>query len=128
MKSVTILLVEDVSGDRLLVKEALKACGIPVAITEVEDGEKALSFLTKEESKPDLIILDLNLPKVSGIALLEQYHPKDRPPIVVFSSTWSQIDSKRALALGAREVVHKSMDMKVFRAAVCGMVRRWALE
>jgi DNA-binding response OmpR family regulator len=126
VRSVAILLVEDVPGDRLLVKEALKTCGVPVAITEAEDGEKALSLLTNEEAQPDLVILDLNIPKVSGLSLLQQIQPKEKPPIVVFSSTWSQSDIKRALALGAREVVHKAMDMKAFRNAVCGIVRRWA--
>src|ERR1700730_12715298 len=125
---VTILLVEDAAGDTLLIKEALETCSVPVALTVAEDGETALSLLTKGEIKPDLVILDLNIPKVSGISVLEQYHPKEKPPIVVFSSTWSQTDIQRAIALGAREVVHKPMDVQVFMDAVRGIVRKWGLE
>jgi len=83
--------------------------------------------LTTGEIKPDLVILDLSIPKIPGLAVLEQYQPKEKPPVVVFSSTWGQTDIKRALALGAREVVHKPLDMQAFIDAVCGMVRKWAL-
>ena len=126
MKPVAILLIEDNPGDTRLVEEALKACSVPVKLTVAADGEIALSLLRKEEAKPDLVILDLNIPKVSGISVLEQYPPKETPPIVVFSSTWGQTEIRRALALGAREVVHKPIDMQAFIDAVCGIVSKWA--
>jgi DNA-binding response OmpR family regulator len=126
VKPVAILLIEDNPGDTRLVAEALKACPVPVELTVVEDGEAALSLLKNEDSKPDLVILDLNIPKVSGISLLEQYEPKDLPPVVVFSSTWGQTEIRRALELGAREVVHKPIDMQAFIDAVCGIVHKWA--
>ena len=125
MKPVDILLIEDNPGDTRLVEEALKACSLPVKLTVATDGEAALSFLTNEEDKPDLVILDLNIPKVSGISVLEQFQATETPPIVVFSSTWGQTEIKRALALGAREVVHKPMDMQAFIEAVCGIVHKW---
>jgi two-component system, chemotaxis family, response regulator Rcp1 len=127
VKAVAILLIEDDPGDTRLVEEALKTLPVPVQLTVATDGEKALSLLTKEEVKPDLVILDLSIPKVSGISVLEQYQPKGKPPLVVFSSTWGQIDIRRALELGAREVVHKPMDVQAFIDAVCGMVRKWGL-
>ena len=127
VKAVAILLIEDDPGDTRLVEEALKTCPVPVQVTVATDGEKALSLLMKEEVKPDLVILDLSIPKVPGLSVLEQYQPKEKPPIVVFSSTWGQTDIRRALALGAREVVHKPMDVQAFIDAVCGMVRKWAL-
>ena len=125
MKPVAILLIEDNPGDTRLVEEALRSCPIPVDLTVATDGEAALSLLANEEVKPDLVILDLNIPKVSGISVLEQYRPKEVPPIVVFSSTWGQTEIGRALALGAREVVHKPIDMKAFIDAVCGIVLKW---
>lgn len=125
MPPVTILLVEDAPGDTQLVKEALEACAIPVTLKVAEDGEQALFFLKNEEIKLDLVILDLNIPKVSGISVLEQYLPAGKPAIVVFSSTWSETEIHRVLALGAREVVHKPIDMRAFREAVCGMVNKW---
>jgi DNA-binding response OmpR family regulator len=94
-------------------------------ITLAADGERALFLLMEEHINPDLIILDLCIPKVSGISVLKQYHPKEQPPVVVFSSTWGQIDIREALALGARAVVHKPIDVQSFMDAVCGMVRKW---
>jgi DNA-binding response OmpR family regulator len=124
VKPVAILLIEDNPGDTRLVEEALKACSVPVELTVAMDGETALSLLKNEEAKPDLVILDLNIPKVSGISVLEQYPPNETP-IVVFSSTWGQTEIRRALALGAREVVHKPIDMQAFIDAVCGIIRKW---
>lgn len=95
-------------------------------ITVAEDGEKGLSLLTQGRVQPDLVILDLSLPKVSGVSLLEQYHPKETAPVIVFSSTWSETEIRQALSLGAREVVHKPVDIRSFREAVCGIVRKWA--
>ena len=126
VKPVAILLIEDNPGDTRLVAEALKACPVPVELTVAADGETALSLLRKEESKPDLVILDLNIPKVSGISVLEQYVPKQSPPVVVFSSTWGQTEIRRALELGAREVVHKPIEIHAFIDAVCGIVHKWA--
>jgi two-component system, chemotaxis family, response regulator Rcp1 len=123
---VIILLVEDAPGDTHLIKEALETCPVPVALTVAEDGEKALTLLTEGEIKPDLVILDLNIPKVSGHSVLEQYHRTEKPPVVVFSS--SKIDILRAMALGASEVVHKPMDVQAFMDAVRGIVRRWGGE
>jgi DNA-binding response OmpR family regulator len=126
LKHVVILLVEDDPSDTFMVEEALKSSPIPVTLTVAEDGEIALSRLTKHTVKPDLIILDLSIPKVSGLSFLQKYRPRARPPIVVFSSTWDQSHIQRALSLGASEVIHKPMGLQAFTDAVCGMVRKWA--
>ena len=126
MKPVAILLIEDNPGDAFLVERALQICAIPADITLAPDGERALSLLMQERINPDLIILDLSIPKVSGISVLKEYQPKEKPPVIVFSSTWGQIDIRLALAFGAREVVHKPIDVQSFMDTVCGMVRKWA--
>jgi chemotaxis family two-component system response regulator Rcp1 len=126
VKPLAILLVEDNPGDTRLVEEALKGCAVPVQLTVATDGEAALALLQAAEIQPDLIILDLNIPKISGISLLEEYQREEGPPVVVFSSTWGQSEIRRALALGAREVIHKPIDMQAFIDAVCGIVRKWA--
>ncbi len=128
MTPISILLIEDNPGDVLQIENALKACEIPAEIMVVGDGEKALSLLKNEEIDPDLVILDLSIPKVSGIAVLEQYQPKEKPPVVVFSSTWAETEIGQALALGARAVVHKPIHPQAFIDAVCGLVRKWALR
>jgi two-component system, chemotaxis family, response regulator Rcp1 len=120
------LLIEDNPADIRMIEEALKVCSVPVQLSVAMDGEAALTLLRKEEAKPDVVILDLNIPKVSGICLLKQYQPKEVPPVVVFSSTWGQTDIRQALELGAREVVHKPIDVQAFIEAVTGIIRKWA--
>lgn len=61
---------------------------------------------------PDLVILDLNIPKVSGISVLDQYEPKEAPPIVVFSSTWGQTEIRRALKLFACALTYRLLLMR----------------
>jgi DNA-binding response OmpR family regulator len=126
VKPVAVLLIEDNPADIRMVEEALKVCSVPVQLSVAMDGEIALSLLMKEEAKPDVVILDLNIPKISGICVLKQYQPKEVPPVVVFSSTWGQTEIRRALELGAREVVHKPIDVQAFIDAVTGIIRKWA--
>ncbi len=126
VKPVAILLIEDNPGDVFLVERALKTCAIPTDVTVAGDGERALSLLMQDGVNPDLVILDLSIPKVSGISVLQQYQPKEKPPVVVFSSTWGETDIRQALAFGAREVVHKPIDDQSFIDAVCGMIHKWA--
>lgn len=126
MKSVQVLLIEDNAGDALLVKQALVHCATRVNLKIAHDGEQAISILSQPDYKPSLIILDLNLPKISGHVLLERYRAA-KTPIVVFSAYWNDIDLDRAFGLGVREYVHKPMDLEAFKIAVCGMIQKWAL-
>ncbi|MFW2375568.1 MAG: response regulator, partial [Cellulophaga baltica] len=76
MKSITILLVEDNEGDVLLTTEALESCKITNTLKVVNDGEEALDFVFKKgpfatEKTPDLILLDVNLPKKNGHEVLQ---------------------------------------------------------
>ena len=84
-------------------------------------------MLAHQMGKPDLVILDLNVPNLSGHAVLERYHPTD-VPVVVFSSSWDEGDRQRSLDLGAQEFVRKPMRLEEFKSAVCGMVEKWAVR
>lgn len=125
MKSIQVLLVEDNAGDALIAEQALADSPIPVELVIAKDGEQALRLLSEREYKPDLIILDLNLPKISGHVLLERYNFK-KTPIVVFSAYWNDVDLDRAFSLGVREYVQKPNDLDAFKSAVCGLVQKWA--
>ena len=81
-------------------------------------------MLTEPHFEPSLIVLDLNIPKIPGLNLLERWSTKT--PVVVFSSSTDEQEKQRALALGAREFVSKSSDLYEFSESVCGMIRRWA--
>jgi CheY-like chemotaxis protein len=127
MKSVQVLLVEDNAGDALLASQALANCPVPVELAIARDGEEALRMLSQSDYKPDLIILDLNIPKIPGHVLLQRYHGKNAP-IVVFSAYWNDVDLDRAFALGVREYVQKPSDLDAFKTAVCRMVQKWAVH
>lgn len=113
-----LLLVEDNPGDVFLVREALRHCSTSVDVTIAGDGQLALTLLS-EGFKPDLIILDLNIPKLDGFAVLERIG-RGTAPIAVF--TCSADGTDRALALGAREVVQKPSEFPAFVEAVCKIV------
>lgn len=120
-----ILLVEDSVADTLLVQQVLASCPVALKLYVARDGEQALQMLTDPNLKPDLIILDLNLPRITGLGVLERYHPKDIP-VVVFTSSWRQTDREFALVLGASEYIRKPVDLPAFTDVVCGIINKWA--
>jgi len=119
-----VLLVEDNAGDALLVGQALAECPTPVHLHIARDGEQALQILGESGFKPDLIILDLNLPKISGYSVLSSCLKET--PVVVFTASLNETDESRAMSMGAREFVHKPMELQEYKTAVCRMVRKWA--
>ncbi|HEX4592753.1 MAG TPA: response regulator [Bryobacteraceae bacterium] len=120
-----VLLVEDNAGDALMVGQALESSKTPVRLHIARDGEQALQILAEPNYEPDLIILDLNIPKLSGYGVLAAYPAVKKTPVVVFSASENEADVDRAFSLGAREFVHKPLDLDDYKAAVSGMVRRW---
>jgi chemotaxis family two-component system response regulator Rcp1 len=120
-----ILLVEDNPGDVHLVREGLRVSAIPADLVIASDGEQALRFLSEFNVKPGFIILDLNLPKFSGLELLERYRADERPPVVVLSGSENPRDKTRALELGASEYILKPFDYQEFIQLVRGTVERW---
>ena len=127
MKPVEVLLVEDNAGDTLLIQQTLAEGSIPVRIHVARDGEQALQMLDDPQFSPGLIILDLNIPRIPGSAVLERYH-STKTPIVIFSSSWNEAEISRAMELGAREFAKKPTDLQAFSDVVCGMVEKWALR
>ena len=119
-----VLLVEDNPGDALLVGQALADCSTPIHLHVAKDGEQALQMLDAPDYKPDLIILDLNLPKLSGYGVLALY-PVKKTPVVVFSASENEADVDRAFTLGAKDFVHKPLDLNDYRTAVFNMVQKW---
>ena len=121
-----VLFVEDSAGDALLTQQILAESALPVRLQIARDGEQALAMLRDERFRPSMIILDLSLPKVSGFEVLEQ-NPRKDIPVVIFSASQRLSDKERTLSLGAKEYVHKPIDMVGYRDAVLGMVRNWAM-
>jgi len=108
MKVLRILLAEDNRGDVFLVQESLKEHHIAHQLDVVRDGQEALDYVERmggpdEAPYPDLILLDLNLPKVDGSAVLSELrqHPESaRVPVIVVTSSDSAKDKERMARLG----------------------------
>jgi two-component system response regulator len=129
-----ILLVEDNPADAFLTKEALSQEEINHSdMTVVMDGQEALSFLHQEGKyaglrRPDLILLDLNLPKKDGRVVLAEI--KKDPllkyiPVVVFTSSAAPRDILQAYMLYANCYIIKPLDLDSFFRVVRNVVRFW---
>ncbi len=127
MQRAEIFLVEDNPADVLLVRVALSQVPSPLELLVANDGEQALEMLSSPDFQPQLIILDLNMPRVDGQTVLQQYQQK-KIPIVIFSSTQNKAEVQKALALGAREYVQKPIGFEPYADAVRGIVKRWIPE
>ena len=107
-----ILIVEDNRGDVLLVEEALREAGLRFELIHVADGDRAIEFLRKlaeddGTAVPDMIFLDLNLPKHDGWEVLEQLRAlpqRCEVPVVIFSSSNAPHDLARAERLAAKYI------------------------
>jgi chemotaxis family two-component system response regulator Rcp1 len=124
METIEVFLVEDNPADVLLVRVALSEVQFSLKLLVANDGEQALKMLSSPEFQPQLIILDLNMPRVDGQTVLQQYQQK-KIPIVIFSSTQNKAEVQKALALGAREYVQKPIGFERYADAVRGIVKRW---
>jgi DNA-binding response OmpR family regulator len=125
LRPVELLLVEDSKSDVLLITETLRELSFPINVQVAVDGEKALQAFADGSTRPDLVILDLNIPKVHGFDVLGRCSsPETR--IVIFSSSSNPEDMRRSLELGAQEFVRKPIGLDEFRQQVTQIVRNWA--
>ncbi len=118
-----IFVIEDNAGDVLLIRQILQLEQIPVRIHVARDGAQALFMLAEGRFQPDLILLDLNLPKVSGYWFLER--SKSKVPVVVFSSSSNPADIQGSVELGAKEFVQKPTDLQEYAERVSRIVKDW---
>jgi len=128
-----ILLVEDNLGDILLTQEAFKRSKISVDIHSVIDGELAISYLNKEGEysnvpKPDLVLLDLNLPKKNGkevLAYIKNDAILKTIPVIILSTSTSSSDVKTVYELAANSYVSKPVDFNAFINVVEIIEKYW---
>jgi len=119
--SIRILLAEDNDGDIFLVRRALDKHIGPYQLLLAKDGEEALQVLERtdadEGASPDFVILDLNLPRHSGIEILKRLRNVPRyaaAPVIIFTSSDSPQDRIEALRLGANRYFQKPTDLAGF--------------
>jgi CheY-like chemotaxis protein len=120
-----VLVVDDDQGDVLMIKEALEAAPRAHRIQVASDGEQAVSLLRsalRERSDlPDLILLDLNMPRMNGIQVLEQIKKDERLrriPVVVLTTSQAPADIRTSYDLHANAYVTKPMKLEDFTALV----------
>jgi len=121
-QSVYIVIAEDCGPDIILFKEALRSAEVHADLKVFSDGEKCADyFRTTEESPPDLIVLDLNLPKVNGfdlIRLVRENRRYDKVPVAVLTSSTAAKDKNLSLDLGANTFVSKPSRLDEFLETV----------
>jgi chemotaxis family two-component system response regulator Rcp1 len=132
-KPVEILLVEDNPGDVRLMQEAFREGKLSNHLSVVGDGEQAIAFLKREDHfaaapRPDLIILDLNLPKKDGRQVLEEIKADDslkRIPVVIMSSSKAEQDIIRSYDLHANCYIVKPGDLEELLGVVKSIGDFW---
>jgi chemotaxis family two-component system response regulator Rcp1 len=132
-RSIKILLVEDNPSDVRLIQEAFKEVKLRNCLNVVGDGEQGWAFLKREgiyqdSPHPDLILLDLNLPKMDGRELLEQIKkcPELRSiPVVVLTSSKAEEDIIRSYDLHANCYITKPVDLDQFIRIVQSIEEFW---
>jgi chemotaxis family two-component system response regulator Rcp1 len=128
-----VLLVEDSPGDIRLTQEAFKDAKIHIKLHVVTDGAEAMAFLDREEKyagkpRPDLILLDLNLPKKSGREVLEEIKmsPELKSiPVVILTTSATEEDVLRSYQLHANCYITKPVNLEGFLKVVRSIDNFW---
>jgi two-component system response regulator len=138
MEKKIILLVEDNPDDIKLTQRAFMKSNIvdKIDLRIAEDGQKALDYLfgsnlNKDLNKgqlPSIILLDLNLPKLNGLQVLERIRNKKATkliPIIILTSSKEETDLTRAYKLGANSYIRKPVDFEKFKTAIQQLGLYW---
>ena len=112
-----LCVIDDNVDDIELVRIALDSLGYPIDITEVRDGENALDMLRDGQCRPDIVLLDLKLPGISGADVLCEIRADERMrnlPVFIVSSSNMDADKEEAMRSGADGYIHKSFNLDNF--------------
>ena len=132
-RPIEILLVEDNPGDVRLTRETLKEFGEPNHLSVAKDGVEALAFLRREgpyvnAAHPDIILLDLNLPKKDGREVLAEIKTDEqlrRIPVVVLTTSSAERDVLEMYDLHANCYITKPVDLDQFRTVIKALEQLW---
>lgn len=128
MEGRVILLVEDNADDEALTLRALRKNNIRNDVIVAHDGVEALELLLQQELRPQVVLLDLKLPRVDGLEVLRQLRADARTqllPIVILTSSREEQDMVQGYRLGANSYVRKPVDFEQFLQAVQQLGLYW---
>ena len=133
LRTIELLLVEDNPGDVKLTREALREAGVANNLTVARDGQEALQVLTagpgfENRVLPDLVLLDLNLPKLSGHEVLKRVKSDERLksiPVVVLSTSNAARDISTSYQSHANCYITKPVDYDRFIELIQGLLQFW---
>jgi CheY-like chemotaxis protein len=134
-RPVEILLVEDNPGDVRLTEEVLRDAKIATRLSAVPNGEEAMAFVRRQGShadapRPDLILLDLNLPRKDGREVLNELKSDDefrRIPVIVLTTSVAEPDILMSYNLHANCYIHKPIEFEEFSTAIQAIQQFWLL-
>jgi two-component system, chemotaxis family, response regulator Rcp1 len=132
-KAIEILLVEDNAGDARLAQEAMKESKIHNGLHHIQDGVEAMDFLRKkgkyaDAPRPDLVLLDLNLPKKDGREVLAEIKADEnlkRIPVVILTISEAEEDILKTYNLHANCFITKPIDLDQFIKVVISIKDFW---
>jgi CheY-like chemotaxis protein len=128
----SILLVEDDIVDMMSVKRALKDINVTNPMYHVENGIKALEYLAdKENPRPTIILLDLNMPKMGGIEFLSVMKKDEtirRIPVIILTTSRAEYDKIQSYDLGVAGYMIKPVDYQQFMETIRAMCMYWTLS
>ena len=125
-QSVSIVMIEDDAGHARLIEKNIRRAGISNDINHFEDGTSALKYLFHDPSGPAhngpaLVLLDLNLPDMSGTSILEKIKQDERlhrTPVVVLTTTDDKVEIQRCYDLGCNVYITKPVNYESFADAI----------
>ena len=126
-KNRRILMAEDNEEHYLLTREVIQEAGLPIELLWVKDGEELMAFL-RQNLSPELILLDLNMPKKSGKEALAEIRAEARfrrIPVVIFSTSGSDEDVQSTYDLGANSYIQKPVGFDPYVRVMRSLYEYW---
>ena len=122
-----ILLAEDDQDDVYLFKAALEGLDEQIDVTVAQDGEEVINILKNDKIEPDLVFLDINMPRKNGfecMAEIRNLSNEARIPVILLSTHQNDDQIKRAKALGAAGYIKKATSFLKYKKTICDVINR----
>ncbi len=127
----SVLLIEDDKIEKMKVRRTMETLGLPHKIKEANNGEEALEVLNGPESLPDIILLDLNMPKLNGLEFLQILKNDDRLkylPVIIVTTSANYKDLKRCYEIGIAGYITKPLKYEKYMEKLKIVLDYWSFN